>query len=338
MQTLFFKTKPAIISTACIVGPKEGQGPLSEHFDKVNTDVEFGADSWEKSESAIVSATMNLAVQKAGLQLDDINFVLAGDLLNQSIGSTFGIRALGRPFLGIFGACSTVGEALALAAVLTDGGYAQYVLGGASSHFCSAEKTFRFPLGLGTQRTPTASWTVTGDGSFVMSASAGGPDVDHYPRVTAATVGKIIDMGIKDTNNMGAAMAPAAADVIINHFQDTGLKPSDYDAIVTGDLGIYGHDLLVQLLLEKGYDISNNSTDCGILIFDSEKQDTHAGGSGCGCAASVFGGYFYKQLKSGIIKRMLLIPTGALMNSITAQQGETIPAIAIAVAIEGAAR
>jgi len=326
-QTVKFENPPSIAATAAVVGPKEGEGPLAEYFDVISKDVLFGTDSWEKAESELSRKTISLAINKANLQLPDIQYILAGDLLNQVTGATFGVRDLGRPFFGLFGACSAIGEAMTLGAMIIDGGFANNIIASASSHFCAAEKTFRFPLELGTQRPPTASWTVTGDGAVVLSATGVGP------YVTAATTGAIVDMGIKDANNMGAAMAPAAADVIAKHFQDLNIQPSHYDVIATGDLGNVGSDLLMQLMDEKGYDLRSNHKDCGMMIYDLKKQDVHAGGSGCGCSAATFAGYFYRQLQRGDIKRMLLVPTGALHSVVTVQQGESIPAIAHAVAI-----
>jgi len=327
-QTVRFQNPPSIIETAAIVGQKEGDGPLGGCFDVISEDALFGTDSWEKAESEMSRQTMALAVKKANLQLSDIQYILAGDLLNQETGSTFAARDLGRPFFGLFSACSAIGEAMTLGAMIIDGGFANNVVASASSHFCGAEKTFRFPLELGTQRAPTASWTVTGSGAVVLSAKGVGP------YITAATTGKVVDMGIKDANNMGAAMAPAAADVLTRHLRDLNIQPSHYDIIATGDLGKIGSELLLQLMQKEGYNLQANHTDCGILIYDPKKQDVHAGGSGCGCAAATFAGYFYRQLKRGEIKRMLLIPTGALHSVATVQQGESIPAIAHAVAIE----
>jgi len=327
-QTVRFQNPPSIIETAAIVGQKEGDGPLGGCFDVISEDALFGTDSWERAESEMSCQTMALAVKKANLQLSDIQYILAGDLLNQETGSTFAARDLGRPFFGLFSACSAIGEAMTLGAMIIDGGFANNVVASASSHFCGAEKTFRFPLELGTQRPPTASWTVTGSGTVVLSAKGVGP------YITAATTGKVVDMGIKDANNMGAAMAPAAADVLTRHLRDLNIQPSHYDIIATGDLGKIGSELLLQLMQKEGYNLQANHTDCGILIYDPKKQDVHAGGSGCGCAAATFAGYFYRQLKRGEIKRMLLIPTGALHSVATVQQGESIPAIAHAVAIE----
>ncbi|MCL2225073.1 MAG: stage V sporulation protein AD [Defluviitaleaceae bacterium] len=323
-----FENPPTIISAAAIVGPKEGEGPLSEHFDKVSADILFGKDTWEQAESELMRQTVALAVQKAGLAIEDVQYIFAGDLLNQNSGSIYGARSFERPFYGLFGACSAMGMGMNLGAKLIDGGFADYVVANASSHFCGAEKTFRFPLELGTQRAPTASWTVTGDGAVVLSSKGKGP------RITAATTGSIVDLGMKDVNNMGAAMVPAAADVIAKHFRDLNLPTNHYDLIATGDLGLYGQTLLLQLLKQEGIDIAGRLTDCGMLIYDLEKQDVHAGGSGCGCSASVFASYFLKKLRNSEINKMLFVPTGALHSVVTIQQGETIPGIAHAVAIE----
>lgn len=327
-QTVKFETPPVILSAACVVGPKEGEGPLKPYFDNVVEDILYGEDSWEKAESKFVTEGLKLAVNKSGLKMKDINYILCGDLLNQSTSTTFGIKDFKIPFFGLFGACSTMGESMSLGAMLIDGGYADYLLAGASSHFCAAEKQFRFPLDLGTQRPPSSTWTVTGDGAVVLAKEGKGPVITHI------TTGKIMDMGVTDTMNMGAAMAPAAADVLIAHFKDTGHKPDYYDVIATGDLGYIGKQLVVELLEKEGYEIGENYTDCGIEIFDKETQDTHAGGSGCACSAVTFCGYFYNKLKKKEINRMLFIPTGALMSPTSSQQGNTIPGIAHAVVIE----
>lgn len=327
-QTVMLQNPVAVVATASIVGPKEGEGPLGEYFDHVEADPLFGMDSWEKAESEFVKAGLQTAIKKAGLKNEQIDYILAGDLLNQSIGSTFGIREIGRPFLGIFGACSAIGEGLSIASMLIDGGFAEHIAVSASSHFCAAEKQFRFPLELGTQRPPTASWTVTGDGSAILANKGSGVCV------CGVTSGKIVDMGITDANNMGAAMAPAAADTMLAHFRDMGRTPDYYDLIVTGDLGYIGKDLVVQLMEREGFDMTKNYTDCGIEIFDRQKQDTHNGGSGCACSAVTFCGYYYSKLKSGELNKILLVPTGALLSPTTSQQGETIPGIAHAVAIE----
>ena len=327
-QTLCLDKKPLILQTASIVGPKEAQGPMASYFDHCLEDESWGEKTWEKAESKIIKETVNLAISKSGIGSSSIDFCFAGDLLNQCISSSFGLRDVNIPFFGVFGACSTFVESMTLGSIFVEAGAANHVICATSSHFCSAEKQFRFPLELGNQRPPTSQWTVTGAGCSILSSSGEGP------RITHVTPGKIVDMGIKDANNMGAAMAPAAFDTLMAHFEDTGRKPSDYDAIVTGDLGYIGKDILEDLCKTKGYNISHNYDDCGVLMFDKLEQDTHSGGSGCACIATIFSGYFYKQLQEGKIKKMLLIATGALMNSTSSQQGESIPGIAHAIAIE----
>ena len=327
-QTIKFLKPPTIISTACIVGPKEAEGPLAKYFDKCLEDEFWGEKTWEKAESKIIKETVNLAIIKSEIPATNIDYCFAGDLLNQCISSSFGLRDLNIPFLGIFGACSTFVEGLIMSSIFIEGGAGNTCLCAASSHFCSAEKQFRFPLELGNQRPPSSQWTVTGSGSAVISNTGTGPFITH------ATIGKIVDMGIKDANNMGAAMAPAALDTLITHFKDTGRKPSYYDAIITGDLGHIGKEVLIELSEKEGYNIKSNYNDCGVLIFDKESQDTHSGGSGCACCGSVFSGYLYEQLKSNKVKKILLIATGALTNATSSQQGESIPGIAHAVSIE----
>lgn len=327
-QSVKLEQPVSIISTACTVGPKEGQGPLAQYFDNIMEEALGGEDSWEKAESKMTQDTMKLAVQKAGLNMEDIDYILSGDLLNQGIGTTFGIRDFAVPFFGLYGACSTMGESMSLGAMLIDGGFAQYALVGASSHFCAAEKQFRFPLNLGSQRQLCASWTVTGQGSAILSKTGGAP------YITSITTGKIIDMGITNQSNMGAAMAPAAVDTLLSHFKDTGRQPNYYDVIVSGDLGHIGKDIVIDMMKKEGYDLSSNYTDCGVEIFNKETQDTHAGGSGCACSAVTFAGFYYEQLKQGRIKNMLFIPTGALMSPTSVQQGESIPGIAHALSIE----
>ena len=327
-QSIKFDTPISVLETASIVGPKEAEGPLADCFDKCLEDEFWNEKTWEKAESKIIKETVNMNIMKAGLSSKEIDYCFAGDLLNQCISSSFGLRELGIPLYGIFGACSTFVEGLQLASVFIDGGSADNCICSVSTHFCSAEKQFRFPLELGTQRPPSSQWTVTGAGSTILSKGGNGP------YVTYITTGKVVDMGIKDANNMGAAMAPAALDTLITHFKDTGRKPSDYDVILTGDLGYIGKDILTDMALSKGYNIKANYNDCGVLIFDKEKQDTHSGGSGCACCATVFSGYFFNKLKQKEINRILLIATGALTNATTAQQGESIPGIAHAIAIE----
>ncbi len=327
-QTVKFDSPPSILNTACIVGPKEGQGPLAKYFDQCLENEFWGEKTWEKAESKIIKETVNTVIAKSELPISNIDYCFAGDLLNQCISSSFGLRDLNIPFLGIFGACSTFVEGLILSSIFIEGGAGNNCICAASSHFCSAEKQFRFPLELGNQRPPSSQWTVTGAGSAIISKTGIGPFITH------ATIGKIVDMGIKDANNMGAAMAPAALDTLITHLKDTGRKPSYYDAIITGDLGHIGKEVMVELAEKQGFNIKSNYNDCGVLIFDKESQDTHSGGSGCACCGSVFSGYLYQQLKEKKLKKILLIATGALTNATSSQQGESIPGIAHAVSIE----
>ena len=326
-QTIKFDNPPTILDCASIVGPKEAQGPLAEYFDQTLEDEFWGEKTWEKAESKIIKETVNTVISKSGVPSDQIDLMIAGDLLNQCISSSFGLREANIPFLGVFGACSTFVESMCIGSICVES-FAKNVLCATSSHFCSAEKQFRFPLELGNQRTPTAQWTVTGSGAAIITQSGMGPYITHI------TPGKIIDMGIKDANNMGAAMAPAFCETLITHFLDTGRSPSYYDAIISGDLGHIGKEIAIDLAKSQGYNIKSNYNDCGVLIFDKEKQDTHSGGSGCGCCGSVFSGYFFKQLKAKKLKKVLLIATGALMNSTSSQQGESIPGIAHAISIE----
>lgn len=329
-QSIRLKNPVYIISAASTVGPKEGQGPLAEFFDTVLPDSLCGENSWEKAESKIIQDTFTRALAKSKLSQQEIDYVISGDLLNQNSASTFAIRNFDIPFFGIFGACSTMGEGMSLGALLIDGGFANNILVGASSHFCASEKQFRFPLELGTQRAPTSTWTVTGQGSVVLSANK----KSNCPCITAVTTGKIIDMGITDANNMGAAMAPAAFDTINAHLNDFDISSDYYDLIITGDLGHIGHGLVLEMFNEKNIDISRNYNDCGILIFDADKQDTNCGGSGCACSAVTFAGYLYEKMKQKELNKILFVPTGALMSPTSAQQGETIPGIAHAIAIE----
>lgn len=327
-QTVCFGEPPVILETAAIVGEKEGQGPLAQSFDDILTDDQWGEKSWEKAESKLQRETALLALKKAKLTTDDMNYVLAGDLLNQCAGAHYGLRDLKIPFLGVYGACSTMTESMSIGSMLIGGGCADYAICVTSSHFCSAEKQYRFPLEYGGQRTPSAQWTVTGSGAAILAKKGNGPKITHV------TTGKIIDMGINDANNMGAAMAPAAIDTLSQHFSDTGFRPEDYDLILTGDLGVVGSDIFCELMQEEGYDITELHNDCGKMIFDIDAQDVHAGGSGCGCCASVFCGHIIKELKNGVYDKILLMATGALMNPSSLQQGETIPSIAHAITIE----
>jgi stage V sporulation protein AD len=328
VQSIKFKNPPLILSTATIVGKKEGEGPLKDYFDSILTDDLYGEETWEKAESKISRETVKLAISKASLKSSDIDFLFGGDLLDQIISSSFSARELRIPFLGLYGACSTMAESLCLGAMAIDGGYADHVVAVTSSHFCAAERQFRFPLELGSQRPPTAQWTVTGSGAAVLSKEGSGLCITH------ATIGRVLDFGITDANNMGAAMAPAAADTILCHFKDNNLKPEDYDLIITGDLGKIGRDLTLDLILAGGYDVKEKYSDCGVKIFDLDKQDVHSGGSGCGCSAVVFGGYICNELRKGNMNRVLLVSTGALLSPTSTMQGETIPGIAHAITIE----
>lgn len=320
--TLKISNNVTIDSSVGVVGKKESEGPLGKYFDIAFQDNKLGQPSWEKAESALQKTAVCELLKRNNLVNADIDVIFAGDLLNQCISSTFGLRELNIPFLGQYGACSTMAQTMAVASVFIDSGAADRAVAVTSSHFCSAERQFRLPIEYGGQRTPTAQWTVTGSGAALLDKSNGDVFVKYI------TVGRINDLKVKDANNMGAAMAPAAADTIYNFLTDTGTKPSDYDLILTGDLGKVGSQLLKELLQRKKIDISQNYNDCGLMIFDLEGQDVHAGGSGCGCSGSVFCSYIMKQLKAGKLKNILFIATGALMSPTSSQQGESIPAIA----------
>ncbi len=321
-----------IYSSASVVGKKEGEGPLGLLFDVVGEDDLFGCDTWEEAESSLQKNAVNLALEKAGLKPEDITFAFAGDLLGQSIATSFGIASFGIPLLGVYGACSTCGESLALGAMSVAGGYADRVVCVTSSHFASAEKEFRFPLEYGNQRPLSATWTVTGSGAFVLSGE--NTDKKARARISGVTVGKIVDYGLKDSMNMGACMAPAAASTLEQHFIDYESQPKDYDKIITGDLGVVGQTVLIDLLREKGYDISAVHMDCGIEIFDAGAQDTHAGGSGCGCSAVTLSAYILKQLQEGNWKKVLFLPTGALLSKTSFNEGQSVPGIAHALVLE----
>ncbi|GKU78244.1 stage V sporulation protein AD [Paenibacillus sp. L3-i20] len=327
-QSWWFNNKPVIIGAATVVGPDEGEGPLAAEFDLVHPELDMGQKSWEKAERLILEQASEFAIQNAGLDKSQLQFYIGGDLMNQIISNTFAARALGVPYIGVFGACSTSMETLALAAQLVDSGSANYVLAGTCSHNCTVEKQFRYPTEYGSQKPPTAQYTVTGAGAAVLAASGDGPVIE------CATIGKIVDLGIKDPFNMGAAMAPAAVDTIQAHFNDTGRSPGDYDLIVTGDLAGVGHPIAKELLLQNGVPMDNTVfNDCGLLIYDLKKQKVQAGGSGCGCSAVVTYGHLLKRIKKGELKRVLVVATGALLSPLSFQQGESIPCIAHAVAI-----
>ncbi|MBZ4652681.1 MAG: stage sporulation protein [Peptococcaceae bacterium] len=325
-QTLQFNSMPSIKSWASVVGPMEGQGPLAEYFDVIWDNTLGSEKTWEKAEQKLMQYSMELALEKAALLPTDLDFYLAGDLLNQIITANFTAGSLGIPFFGLFGACSTLAEGLALAGILIDGGYAAKVGVSASSHHDTAERQFRFPTEFGVQRPMTAQWTVTGCGSFVVENKSNGF------KITQATIGKVVDMGTMNANDMGTAMAPAAFDTIQTHLQDTGRKIDDYDLIITGDLGLLGNNILKELLKKQGMDTGNVS-DCGILIYSPE-QDTHSGGSGCGCSAVVLAGYLLEQMRKGLYKRIFLVGTGALLSPTSTFQGNSIPCIAHGVVLE----
>ncbi len=329
-QSLQFMEAPFIISSANVVGKKEGEGPLGKCFDVICEDDKFGEDTWEESESALQKQAVALTLEKAEVKAEDIRYLFAGDLLGQNIATSFGLMDYKIPLFGLYGACSTCGESLSLAAMCVAGGFAEQVVAVTSSHFASAEKQFRFPLEYANQRPLSATWTVTGSAAFIIGKKR------SRVRITGITSGKIMDYGIKDSMNMGAAMAPAAADCIAQNFEDFKRSPGDYDKIITGDLGAIGREILIDLLKEKGYDISEVHTDCGIEIFDAEKQNTGAGGSGCGCAAVTLSGHFLKQVEKGVWKRILFVPTGALLSTVSFNEGKTVPGIAHAVVIEHA--
>lgn len=327
-QSIVFEKAPYIIEGASIVGQKEGDGPLGKLFDEVCADPVLGTNSWEEAESLLQTKAVNRLFEKSGLKKEEVRYIFGGDLLGQLIATTFGIESFDIPFFGLYGACSTMGEGMSLGAMLVAAGYADNIVALASSHFASAEKTFRFPLEYGNQRPYSATWTVTGSGAVLISKNKG------FARITGITTGKIVDYGVTDAQNMGACMAPAAADVIYQHFVDFDARPEDYDKIITGDLGYVGQKILIDLLKDKGYDISKVHMDCGIEIFNSEEQDTHAGGSGCGCSATVVTSYVFKQLKNKKYKKILFIPTGALMSPVSHNEGQSVPGIAHLVRIE----
>jgi len=325
-QTWQFASPPVITSWASIVGPKEGEGPLGNYFDMIlEKNMEKGDKSWEKSEQKLMQHSMELALEKDGMQPGELDFYLAGDLLNQIINANFTARFLGIPFFGLYGACSTLTEGLALGSALLDGGFADKVGISASSHHDTAERQLRYPTELGAQRPMTAQWTVTGAGSYVLKASGAGI------RITQATVGKIKDLGVGNANDMGTAMAPAAFDTVKTHLEDMGRKTSDYDLIVTGDLGGVGLNVLKEMLRAEGFGVDNVS-DCGVMIYRPD-QDTHSGGSGCGCSAAVLT-YLLHEMKQKKYRRILVVGTGALLSPTSAFQGESIPSIAHGVVLE----
>ena len=321
-RTVQLDTPISVLGYAAIGSKMESQGPLAQKFDLLNEDSTFGESSWEKAESRMQTDVVHKALDKAGVSAQDCDYIFAGDLLNQCISSTYGLRDLGVPFVGLYGACSTMAESLGVCSIFLESGAAQKGIAVTSSHFCSAERQFRFPLEYGGQRTPTSQWTATAAGAAVLGKGS------LPPYVRKVTIGRIQDLGIKDANNMGAAMAPAAADTIKTYFEDTCTNADNYDLILTGDLGKVGSALLYDLLEQQGISLNSKHHDCGLLIYDLEQQDVHAGGSGCGCSASVLCADILPKMRQGQLKDVLFVATGALMSTTSVQQGESIPGIA----------
>lgn len=333
-QSVQFESPPYVVAYASVTGKKEGEGPLARYFDVIEEDPLLGLNTWEEAESEFQTRAAKLTIQKAGIEKEQIRYLLGGDLLGQLIATSFGIKEFEIPMFGLYGACSTMGESISLAAMLIDGGFAEYTLAITSSHFASAEKQFRFPLDYGNQRPLAASWTVTGSGAVILGKKSPDNNEDINIVVKGVTTGKVTDFGIKDSMNMGACMAPAAADVIYSNLKDFNIQPDYYDKIITGDLGYVGSDILKDIMKEKGYDISKQHMDCGIEIFDKETQDTHAGGSGCACSGVTLAGYLFSKLKSKEWTRILFIPTGALLSPVSYNEGKTVPGIAHGVIFE----
>ena len=325
-QTVRLSHPPSVVSFAAIGSRQEAKGPLAAYFDELSPDSFFGAKTWEQGESAMQSKALEYALQKGGLKPADLDYILAGDLLNQCIGTSFGLRDFQIPFFGLYGACSTMGESIALASLLIDGGFARIAGAMTSSHYCTAERQYRMPVPYGSQRTPTAQWTATASGCCILGAQGDGPYVTHV------TCGRIVDKGITDANNMGAAMAPAAYDTLSAHFRETGRKPTDYDLILTGDLGELGREIVIDFFDRDGIDMRHNYNDCGLMLYDLKKQDMHAGASGCGCSAAVLNGYLLRQMRQKKLNNILFAPTGALLSPTSSFQGESIPSICHAVA------
>ncbi len=327
-QSISFAEAPYLIESASVAGKKEGEGPLGSMFDIVETDDLCGQDTWEEAESAMQVEACKTVLGKAGVEPGEVRFLYGGDLLRQGIATALGTGQFAIPLFGLFGACSTCAEAIALAAMGVAGGYGEQMLAVTSSHFGSAEKEFRFPLSYANQRPLSAQWTVTGSGAFLIGKRR------SPVRITGATIGKVVDYGLKDSRNMGACMAPAAADTIETHFRDFRRTPTDYDRIFTGDLGYVGQSILFDLMRGKDIDIKQNHADCGILIYDQSTQDTHAGGSGCGCAAITLSAYILPKLSTGEWGRVLFVPTGALMSTVSFNEGASVPGIAHAIVFE----
>ncbi len=337
MQSITFSNPPVITGWASVAGKKESQGPYGKYFDvAADTDM-FSGKNWEEAESRMQMSAVRAALGKAGIEKEDIDYIVAGDLLGQLMATSFGIKSLNIPLFGVYGACSTMGESSSIASMLIDGGYADRCIALTSSHFATAEKQFRFPLGYGNQRPLSATTTVTGSGAIVLCS----PKIvkerkSGQVRITGITTGKIVDYGIKDSNNMGAAMAPAAYDLIKVHSEDFQTDYRDYDKVITGDLGVVGRDILLDMLFAENIDIADKYMDCGIEIYDRGKQDSHSGGSGCGCSAITLCGPVMHNLTNGIWKKVLFIPTGALMSSVSYHEGNTVPGIAHGIILQSA--
>lgn len=330
--SLLFEHPAYVVGMASVAGKKEGEGPLGPGIDLVELDPMFGAETWEQAESAMQKQAADLALEKGDIHRRDIRYLFAGDLLGQLIATSFGTVDLEIPLFGLYGACSTIGEALSLGAMCIDGGHADRVLAVSSSHYATAEKQFRFPLGYGNQRPQSSTWTVTGCGAVALSAKPG-----SYPvKVSAVTTGRLVDLGARDSMNMGAAMAPAAWDTIMQNFRDLGVDETYYDKIITGDLGEVGQKILLDFMKHDGHDLTGKHTDCGIEIYSNETQDTHSGGSGCGCSAVTLCAWILPKLCSGEWKRVLFVPTGALLSTVSYNEGQSIPGIAHAVVLEAA--
>ena len=331
----FMPGRPVYIrASACVAGTKEGEGPLGDRIDMIGKDDLFGCKTWEEAESTLQKEAVTLALGKAGMQAAEMRYLFAGDLLGQSTASSFGVASFGIPHIGVYGACSTCGETLGLGTMAVSGGMAEDAICVTSSHFASAEKEFRYPLAYGNQRPPSATWTVTGSAAFILTSKV---DKSNRAEITGVTNGRIVDYGIKDSLNMGACMAPAACDLIAANLRDFGRRPEDYDKIITGDLGLVGQRVLLDLLKEKNIDIVNQHMDCGIEIYNCDGQDVGSGGSGCGCSAVTLSAYILKMLEEGVWKRILFVPTGALLSKTSFNEGMTVPGIAHGVVLESIA-
>ena len=322
MKSEIIRLDASFIASASAVGKKESEGPLGARFDVHGDDDRFGMKTWEQAESEMQHVAFNIALKKAEIRSSDIGAIFAGDLQNQCVGSSYGLLGSNVPYFGIYGACSTSGEGIMLASIMTSYGIYKRCAAITSSHNCSAERQFRTPIEYGGQRTPTSQWTVTGAGAFIIGDKDSGK-----VRISAGLPGRAIDKGITDANNMGAAMAPAVCDTLVRFFKESGHSPDHYDLIVSGDLGHEGASILRELVHIDGYELGDNYTDCGILIFDKELQDTHAGGSGCGCSAGVLSAYILPEMERGRYKRVLFVASGALMSPDSIKQGESIAGI-----------